>query len=345
MIIVAILLIGYSLLRYYHLWKRFRIPNAFYFVFQVLLLGTLFVCHYKPHLIHHEVGFYILQIVMAIYAGIMLYTPFLCFVRGAIRIIGKRVKAKGRFYRYFNHPAKSIYVFLTVTAVVGLFSFVGTKFVGVTEYIVGTNSTKQKMKIVWLTDVHLGTGVARWELDSLIDKVNSQKADLLLVGGDIFDENTTPEQMQYAEEKLKTLKAKYGVFFIEGSYETMKEYWKKIGINCLTDQQLTLGNGVQILGCCHNDNPRKKEISFYQSIFFNKEQPILIVSHGEDNEEQWEKFGADLLLTTEGSYGAKTYGKMNAITSTGVGDYGILGNFIPWNPLQPNEIVSITYQW
>ncbi len=350
MIIIAILLIGYSFLRYYHLWKRFRIPNAFYFVFQVLLLGTLFVCHYKPHLIHHEVGFYILQIIMSIYAGIMIYTPFLCFIRGAIRIIGKRIKAKGRVYRYFNHPAKTIYIFLAVTAGIGLLSFAGTKFVCINEYTVGVAETKNQMKIVWLTDAHMGTGVARWEFQRLIEKANAQNPDMILLGGDLFDENTTPELREHAGQQLKQLKAKYGVFFIEGSYEgaateTMKTFFRNIGINCLNDQQVTLGNGVQLLGCSDYENPLKKDMKYYQSMFFNRQQPILIFSHNEENKEQWEKFGADLLLSTKGSYGCKNFGKMNAITSTGVGDYGILGNFIPWNPFYPNEIVSITFQW
>lgn len=44
---IVFILIGYSLLRFYHLWNRRGLPDWLYWMFQAVMLGTFFICQNK----------------------------------------------------------------------------------------------------------------------------------------------------------------------------------------------------------------------------------------------------------------------------------------------------------
>lgn len=77
------------------------------------------------------------------------------------------------------------------------------------------------LKIVFVTDFHICAD-GKERLQKIIDKINVQKADIVLLGGDyivndIFD-NHTMAAKDIAENILK-IKAKYGVFAVLGNHD------------------------------------------------------------------------------------------------------------------------------
>lgn len=357
---VVFILMGYSVLRYFHLWSRTKIPNVIYFVFQVCLLGTLFVCHRKVPWIPNEIFRNILQGISAVYLSILLYTPIFCFVRGVIRFIGKKRESKGRVFRFFNHPANSIYLILAITAFIGGFSFFNMRHVVVNEYsfTVNKRASEKDVTIAMISDAHLGSAVTRQGLDSLIEKTNEMKPDIIVLCGDIFDENTTEELKKYASLKMKEFQAKLGVFYVEGNHEMrlnedFTKWFADAGITVLRDQTACLVNGVQLVGIRDKVDSKKKPLRSLMA-GLDSELPVIVLSHRPKQLQEMADLGADLVLSghTHGgqyplgfipilmsndmNYGLKKYGTMDAVTTSGAGGYGI-----PSKLTVPSEILKI----
>ena len=357
---IVIILAGYSLIRYYLLWKRTRIPNALYFVFQALLLGTLYICSRKATLISNEIVRELLQMVSVVYLSVLVYTPAFCLIREGIRKLGKKKEKKGKVYRFFNHPARSIYAILGLTAAIGVFSFVNMRYIQVNEYSVVSKkeAREPEFTIAFISDLHVGSGVTRQGVNQVVKKANAMNADIIILGGDFFDTNTTDSMKQYTLEKLKELSAEYGVFFVEGDHELKQkeaftDQFTEAGITVLQDQATFLVNGIQLVGLRDPIDKKKQSLDFIMNSM-DKEKPIVVVSHRPKQLAELSEYGVDVVLSghTHGGqypfgglvnrvsndmiYGQKKYGTMTAITTSGAGGYGI-----PSKVTVPSEIVKV----
>ena len=359
--LVVFLLGAYSVLRYFHLYKRNRIPDITYFILNFLFILNLYVCYYNASWISNETLRTILQGVSAVYLSILLYTPFFCFLRGIIRVFGKRKKKQGKLYKFFNHPAKTIYMILVVTALIGVFSLFRMRYVTETDYTVEVNKTSEKesLTIVYVADTHIGSAVTRRGVSHLVEKIHSMKPDMIILGGDIFDRNTTDSLKQYTSRELKKLVAKQGIYYVEGNQELrLKEdfttYFRNAGITVLQDQTAYLPAGIQIVGLRDNADRNKMPVEQIMS-GLDTEKPVIVISHRPKDLEKLSKAGADIVLCghTHGgqyplgflavlaandmNYGIKKYDTMSAITTSGAGGYGI-----PSKLTVPSEIVELT---
>lgn len=359
--LIVLLLSAYSLLRYFYLFQRNRIPNAVYIIGNLILLLNLYVCYYKVPWIPDEMLRDVLQGISAVYLSILLYTPVFCFLRGIIRFFGKRKKRQGKIYKFFNHPAKTIYIILVLTALIGGFSIYNMRHITVTEYKaeVAKTSEREALTIVYAADTHIGSAVTRNGVKRLVEQINALGADMIILGGDIFDRNTTDSLKAYTGEEFKKLKAKEGIYYVEGNQELrLKEdvtpYFKNAGITVLQDQSVRLTDGIQLVGL--RDSADKKKISPEQLLSgIDTEQPVLVLSHRPKDLELLSRAGADLVLCghTHGgqyplgflaalaandmNYGIKKYGTMTAVTTSGAG-----GDGIPSKLTVPSEIVKLT---
>ncbi|MBC7126436.1 MAG: metallophosphoesterase [Bacteroidales bacterium] len=109
------------------------------------------------------------------------------------------------------------------------------------------------LTIAMVSDIHLGTIIGKNELSSLVDKINSQKPDIVLFVGDIFDEDIAPVVNGQMGEQFERINAKYGVFAVTGNHEFFSnyrakiEYLQKHGVNVLNDTVAEVAN-INIVG-------------------------------------------------------------------------------------------------
>lgn len=362
--LLVFLLGAYSILRYFHLFQRNRVPNAFYFILNFILLVNLFVCYRKVTWISSEVLRNVLQALGAVYLSILLYTPVFCFFRGILRFMGKRKKKQGKIYRFFNHPAKTIYIILILTALLGGVSMINMRIVRETSYTIDVpkKSQRESLCIVYVADTHIGSSMTRTGVEKLVQRINEQKPEIVVLGGDIFDENTTDSLKKHTSEEFKKLKASQGIYYVEGNHELrLKEdftgYFTKAGITVLQDQIAFLPDGLQIVGL--RDSADSKKISIEKIMKgVDKEKPVLVFTHRPKQLEELSRAGVDVVLCghTHGgqyplgflailaandmNYGLKKYDTMSAITTSGAGGYGI-----PSKLTVPSEIVKIKIQF
>ena len=110
------------------------------------------------------------------------------------------------------------------------------------------------MIIAVASDIHLGTVISRNRLQDIIEKINAMQADLVLLPGDVIDEDVRPVIEQNLGEMLRTIRSKYGVYSITGNHEYIGgaekavSYLTEHGITVLRDQCVVIADAVTVVG-------------------------------------------------------------------------------------------------
>lgn len=104
------------------------------------------------------------------------------------------------------------------------------------------------MRIVQLTDVHIGPMIGREWLEGIVARVNQLDADLVVITGDLVDGSV--EALRHHVAPLATLKSKRGVYFVTGNHEYYSgaaswiEHLETLGIRVLRNECVTIGEGA-----------------------------------------------------------------------------------------------------
>jgi hypothetical protein len=112
----------------------------------------------------------------------------------------------------------------------------------------------EEISIAVASDLHLGTIVARRMARKIIQRINSVKPDLILLAGDVVDEDLGPMIRFNLGECLRELQAPMGVYAVTGNHEYIGgvekacQYLEEHGIRVLRDEWIRLGNGLQVVG-------------------------------------------------------------------------------------------------
>jgi uncharacterized protein len=110
------------------------------------------------------------------------------------------------------------------------------------------------LNIVAASDIHLGTIVGRSRFDRMVEKINSLHPDLVLLPGDIVDEDLRPVIRQNLGEALKNIKARLGVYGATGNHEYIGgvepacAYLTNHSIVMLRDQSVKIADAVYLVG-------------------------------------------------------------------------------------------------
>ena len=67
-------------------------------------------------------------------------------------------------------------------------------------------NNSQPIKIVAVSDIHLGYGTGKSALKKYVDMINEQKPDLILIGGDLIDNSVVPLYTEKMSKELSELK-------------------------------------------------------------------------------------------------------------------------------------------
>lgn len=132
---------------------------------------------------------------------------------------------------------KIIIFFITLTLIIisGLLysRFIATHGIEIREYkIVNKNFTDDYygLKIVHISDIHYGRITFEKELNELVNKVNSVKPDIIVLTGDLIDQDTelTTEAADKLSSILSKMEASIGKYAITGNHDYYFEDWDLI---------------------------------------------------------------------------------------------------------------------
>ncbi|MDP3831552.1 MAG: metallophosphoesterase, partial [Ignavibacteriaceae bacterium] len=111
----------------------------------------------------------------------------------------------------------------------------------------------ESLNIVFFSDSHLTPINDGIFADRLVQEVNQLNPDLILLGGDIIDDNSMNLDRHEISTKLKKLKSLHGVFTCNGNHEYIvgideaQDYLAKSNIVVLRDSVLVIANSLQVI--------------------------------------------------------------------------------------------------
>lgn len=122
-----------------------------------------------------------------------------------------------------------------ITAILLAYGFYNMCHVVKTEYHVTTEKKLNDYKIALITDTHYGTIQNPEILKKAVEELNQEDLDMVILGGDIVEEDTSKEKMQEAFQVLGGIKTSYGIYYVYGNHDR-QPYTEN---RTYTDEELT----------------------------------------------------------------------------------------------------------
>ncbi|AGA57739.1 putative phosphohydrolase [Thermobacillus composti KWC4] len=207
------------------------------------------------------------------------------------------------------------------------------------------------LRILAASDLHLGNIVGNRHLRRLIGAAEARKPDLILLAGDVIDDDIEPFIRNRMDETLGRLKAPYGIYAVLGNHEyyggQIEAYVRRAadaGIRVLRDETVTIDGCFQIAGrkdkTAEGAGPDGRLPVSRLLEPLDPKLPILLMDHQPLALGEAAQAGADLLLSGhthrgqfapnhlvtrrlfELDWGYKRIGGMHALVSSGFGTWG-----------------------
>ena len=155
-------------------------------------------------------------------------------------------------FRLFNFPCKygfyiSLFLILSLLSY-GYYNYQHPK-TEVFNIVINkqTVHNEQPLKVVSVSDVHLGYGTDKKELKQYVEMINAQQPDLILIGGDLIDNSVVPlyEEKKMEEMEVTFLMDRFGYMrtIDKSAYERNKEAANaenKYVFNCMNTDKICI---------------------------------------------------------------------------------------------------------
>jgi predicted MPP superfamily phosphohydrolase len=205
-------------------------------------------------------------------------------------------------------------------------------------------------RVVLVSDIHLGMMISNGRLDTLVNLVNRQNADVILLAGDIFDEDLGPVIKNNMGDILKNMHARHGVYAVLGNHEfygnatAAQEYLQDHNITILRDSVIILPNGIVIAG---REDITGKQMYGKSRMELDEllrgidlDKPVIMMDHQPYNLDEVAGSGVDIQVSGHTHHGqmwpfnyitgaifeiSRGYGKINGThfyVSSGYGTWG-----------------------
>ena len=255
--------------------------------------------------------------------GVMLYALIVIAIADFLRVIFRKLGVMNRYLRLSCVGT----VCVAVTAAVCLAGAVNARVIRTVEYdavVEKKAGDLDDLRIILAADLHLGYNTGSREMEQMVKKINVQKPDLVVIAGDIFDnEYDALDDPKRLISILKRIKSKYGVYACYGNHDVeekilagftfggkhekkesdtrMDEFLEKAGINLLRDEGVLIDHSFYLYGRPDLNRPgrgievRKTAREITQQM--DQEKPIIVLDHEPKELEALAQAGVDLDLS------------------------------------------------
>jgi predicted MPP superfamily phosphohydrolase len=294
-----------------------------------------------------------LEIAGAIWIGVVFIFIVLILIADILTLFG-----------YFKEPSiYARYFAVVLSSLLSIFAlYQGLRTPVIREEKINVEKKEvQGLKIVQISDLHLGTIIGTKFLTKVVKEVNSLEPDLVLVTGDLIDSGKVGADG--FSEILKTIKARYGVCGVLGNHEfylgekVSEKFFEQSGITLLRNRNVQIKDDLIVAGI--DDLTAKRHIKkdgdyIKESLSERKDGYLILMSHSPLQIKEASEEGVDLMLsghTHNGqiwpfnyfskmaypyNYGKFKIDKMTLIVTGGAGSWGP-----PMRLFRPGEIVLI----
>ncbi len=236
-----------------------------------------------------------------------------------------------------------------ITIIVGFINALTPRVTTLTLMIPKKGSQISGMNIVVASDIHLGTIVCKARLERIVEKINELNPDLVLLPGDVVDEDLGPVVQQNLGETLRKIRSRLGVIAITGNHEYIGgveracRYLVEHGITVLRDEAVTIDSmylvGREDRSIKQFTGKRRKSLQELMA-GADKNHPVILMDHQPFHLDEAVNNGVDLQISGhthhgqlwpfnfvtkkvyELSWGYEKRGGTHIYVSSGVGTWG-----------------------
>lgn len=258
--------------------------------------------------------------------GSFLYILLFIMIADILRIVLKHIP--GKLHDYLFSRIGYIFVGILLTSLVVGFSIYGSfhaKVIKVHPYEVTIEKScanRNELKVVLLADLHLGYNYGKREISRMVTKVNAQNPDLVLIAGDIFDnEYDAVQDPERIAEKLSEMKSTYGTYGVFGNHDVSERllggfsvsldadevrdsrfdtFAEKANITILDDESVCIDDAFYLVGRMDASKPgdgTKNRMTPEEILKdLDKSKPILVMEHQPKQLQELSDAGADMQL-------------------------------------------------
>ena len=155
------------------------------------------------------------------------------------------------------------------------------------------------LRIVAVSDLHLGYGIGKDEFEKWIDVINSENPDIVFIAGDIIDNSVRPLSEGNFAESFHKIKAPLGIYACLGNHEYISglknsmDFLKKAGIHLLKDSVAEVDSSFYVIGRDDRMNVDRKSLKELTGNL-DPNKPVFLLDHQPYNLEEAEEAGIDL---------------------------------------------------
>ena len=212
-----------------------------------------------------------------------------------------------------------------VILIASIWGVVNARIIHVTPYDVTVDKTVEgmdEMKVVLVADLHLGYNIGEKQMQQMVDRINEQDADLVVIAGDIFDnEWEAVEAPETIAATLRSIRSKYGVYACYGNhdldekilagftFETKEEriadrrfgeFLDRAKIHLLEDDVVCIDDAFYLAGRKDPDRIRKtqetRDTPSELLTGLDQSLPVFVIDHQPSELTELAEAGADLDL-------------------------------------------------
>jgi len=171
---------------------------------------------------------------------------------------------------------------ICIVAVVSAYSIINASTIKINKVPIRLENLDKDIKIVQLSDIHLGAIHSRGYLERVVGMTNKLNPDFVLITGDLFDGSGGVDETDI--EPLKELKSTYGTYFITGNHEMYfgvdkaLDLIKESNTRALRNEMIDIG-GIQLIGIDYPTNEFAKHNEVLKMMDIDKNKPSVLMYH------------------------------------------------------------------
>ncbi|NDV64855.1 metallophosphoesterase [Bacteroides sp. 224] len=171
-----------------------------------------------------------------------------------------------------------------------------------------TVSSTKPLKIVAFSDMHLGYSIGKKEFGRWIELINKENPDIVLIAGDLIDNDVRPLNERELAPMFKDIKSKYGIYAVPGNHEYIsdinasKEFMEKAGVHFLMDKAVLIDDSFYIVGRDDRSYHGRKQLAdLTEGLDMSK--PVIVLDHQPYELEEVERKKIDLQISGHTHHG------------------------------------------
>jgi predicted MPP superfamily phosphohydrolase len=226
----------------------------------------------------------------------------------------------------------------------------------------------KELTITVLSDLHLGTNMGKDKVEEMVQTVNSLQPDLVLIAGDIIDENIEPLLHDNLTQPLKKITAPMGVYAVPGNHEHLggiqmvSRVLAQSGITLLRDSVVKAGDWVTVAGrddiaAAEMTGKKRKDLPTLLS-GIDTTLPLIVMDHRPLELDEIEAQGVDLFVAGHthagqlwpfGLFIRRSYELLTGILRRHSANYYVTSGVGTWGPPirigSKSEIVNLVVEF